>query len=83
LMMWLTSYVGVATAGFYDRFVIHVQEGASAQTAPPVYQDITPGSKMPGKPETPETPENSDPMPTLHGDSWGMNPSDKDDDGEA
>ncbi|MEG0597600.1 MAG: DUF975 family protein [Oscillospiraceae bacterium] len=76
LMMWLTSYVGVATAGFYDRFVIHVQEGASAQeqTMPPVYEDVTPESK---------TPENSDPMPTLHGDSWGMNPGDKDDDGEA
>ncbi|MEG0321469.1 MAG: hypothetical protein RR606_04695, partial [Oscillospiraceae bacterium] len=74
--MWLTSYVGVATAGFYDRFVIHVQEGASAQeqTMPPVYEDVTPESK---------TPENSDPMPTLHGDSWGMNPGDKDDDGEA
>ena len=74
LLMWLTSYVGVTTAGFYDRFVIHVQEGAGAQTVPPVYEDVNAESKPP---------ETGDPMPTLHGDAWGMNPDDKDDDGEA
>ncbi|MEG0825595.1 MAG: hypothetical protein RSG86_07595, partial [Oscillospiraceae bacterium] len=52
-------YVGVATAGFYDRFVIHVQEGASAQeqTIPPVYEDVTPESK------TPETRKTATPCP--------------------